>query len=169
MSELDGSRVRTAGEQASAISRLLVQTVSEYTGRGPTRARSAISDHVITVILDDSLTKAELSLDDGPPLPNPYTLNVVPDSRPHRLRVRLAGFEDREQDITFDRGRDVVVVLRASAAGNRKPGPRVATPQQPHVGEQPAKPQQPKMGELPPVGKRVPRTLDNDNPFAQKP
>jgi hypothetical protein len=83
------------------------------------------------------------------------------------LRVRLAGFDEREQDVKFDRGRDVVVVLRPSSGGNRKA--TVRNPTQPSTAND--GPQQPthKLGELPPVSKRVPRTLDNDNPFAQKP
>lgn len=123
----------------------------------------------VTINLRAEPSKAELSLDDGPPLPNPYTVSVVPDGKTHRLRVRLAGFEDREQEITFDRSRDVVVVLRPSSTGNRKAASR-PTPQQPVAGEpqKPQQPQQPKLGDLPPVSKKVPRTLDNDNPFAQQ-
>jgi serine/threonine protein kinase len=122
----------------------------------------------VTINLRAEPPKAELSLDDGPALPNPYTASLVPDGKLHRLRVRLAGFEDREQDITFDRSRDVVVVLRPSSTSNRKSTVRTGGTQQPAVVE-PPKPQQPRMGDLPPVSKRVPRTLDNDNPFAQKP
>ena len=36
--------------------------VSEYTGRGPTKARTHISDDVVTVMLRDTLTKGERSL-----------------------------------------------------------------------------------------------------------
>ncbi|MEN0015509.1 MAG: Na-translocating system protein MpsC family protein [Solirubrobacteraceae bacterium] len=58
---------RTAGPQVTgdpsvAISRLVVRTIADYTGRGPTRARATIGPDVITVILDDSLTKAERAL-----------------------------------------------------------------------------------------------------------
>lgn len=122
----------------------------------------------VTINLRAEPAKAELSLDDGPPLPNPYSMSVLPDSRPRKLRVRLAGFEDREQDITFDRARDVVVVLRPSA-GNRKANVvRPGSPAQPVVSaaESPAQPAPRPIGELPPVTKKVPRTLDADNPFA---
>ena len=34
----------------------------KYTGRGPTRARTTISDHLVVVVLEDALTRGELSL-----------------------------------------------------------------------------------------------------------
>jgi uncharacterized protein YbcI len=50
------------GEQAAAISNLVVKLTSEYTGRGPTKARTHINDDLITVILRETLTKGERSL-----------------------------------------------------------------------------------------------------------
>ena len=50
------------GAKAAAISNLIVRTMSEYTGRGPTRARTQISHDVVTVLLQDTLTKGERSL-----------------------------------------------------------------------------------------------------------
>ena len=50
------------GSKAAAISNMVVRTVSEYTGRGPTKARTYITDDVVTVILQDTLTKGERSL-----------------------------------------------------------------------------------------------------------
>lgn len=50
------------GERAAAISNLVVKLVSEYTGRGPTKARTYLNDDVITVVLQEMLTKAERSL-----------------------------------------------------------------------------------------------------------
>jgi uncharacterized protein YbcI len=41
------------------ISNGAVQLVREYTGRGPTKARTTISTDLVTIILGDSLTKAE--------------------------------------------------------------------------------------------------------------
>ena len=55
-----------SGSKHAAISNLVVRTMSDYTGRGPTRARTHISDDVVTVVLQDTLTKGERSLvDDG--------------------------------------------------------------------------------------------------------
>lgn len=51
-----------AGSKAAAISNHVVRTMSEYTGRGPTRARTYLNDDVVTVVLQDTLTKGERSL-----------------------------------------------------------------------------------------------------------
>jgi uncharacterized protein YbcI len=50
------------GEQAAEISNAVVRVMSEYTGRGPTKARTHISENLITVVLHDTLTKGERSL-----------------------------------------------------------------------------------------------------------
>ena len=50
------------GQLSLAISNLVVKLVSEYTGRGPTTARSYMNDELVTVVLRDSLTKGERSL-----------------------------------------------------------------------------------------------------------
>ncbi len=51
-----------SGSTNAEISNLVVRTVSEYTGRGPTRARTYLNDDVVTVVLKDTLTKGERSL-----------------------------------------------------------------------------------------------------------
>ena len=50
------------GSKAAAISNHVVRTMSEYTGRGPTKARTQINDNLVTVLLQDTLTKGERSL-----------------------------------------------------------------------------------------------------------
>ena len=50
------------GSKQAAISNLVVRLMSEYTGRGPTKARTHIADNVVTVVLQDTLTKGERSL-----------------------------------------------------------------------------------------------------------
>jgi uncharacterized protein YbcI len=47
------------GEHAASISNLVVKLTSEYTGRGPTKARTHIEDDVIVVLLRETLTKGE--------------------------------------------------------------------------------------------------------------
>lgn len=47
---------------SAAISNLVVRLMSEYTGRGPTKARTYWNDDLITVLLQDTLTKGERSL-----------------------------------------------------------------------------------------------------------
>ena len=51
-----------SGTIASAISGATVALVREYTGRGPTRARTYIFEDLIAVVLKDTLTMGEKSL-----------------------------------------------------------------------------------------------------------
>jgi uncharacterized protein YbcI len=65
---MSGTQVEhpTGGPLAAAISNGVVHLLLEYTGRGPTRARTHIADELISVVLEDTLTKGERSLvDDG--------------------------------------------------------------------------------------------------------
>jgi uncharacterized protein YbcI len=50
------------GGKAVAISNLTVRLLSEYTGRGPTRARTHLSGDLVAVVLQDTMTKGERSL-----------------------------------------------------------------------------------------------------------
>jgi len=50
------------GSIASAISGAVVQLMREYTGRGPTKARTYIHEDLVTVVLQDTLTMGERSL-----------------------------------------------------------------------------------------------------------
>ena len=50
------------GHRSAAIANLVVKLMSEYTGRGPTKARTYMQDDLITVVLQDGLTRGEHSL-----------------------------------------------------------------------------------------------------------
>lgn len=50
------------GELASGISNGVVRLLRDYTGRGPTRARTYITGDLVSVVLEDTLTKGERSL-----------------------------------------------------------------------------------------------------------
>ncbi|HEY3970535.1 MAG TPA: DUF2294 domain-containing protein [Solirubrobacteraceae bacterium] len=50
------------GSISAAISSAVVQLMREYTGRGPTKARTHIDEDLITVVLQDTLTMGERSL-----------------------------------------------------------------------------------------------------------
>ena len=52
----------TGGSLTAAISNAVVRIMSEYTGRGPTKARTSIRDDVVLVLMHDTLTKAERTL-----------------------------------------------------------------------------------------------------------
>jgi uncharacterized protein YbcI len=47
---------------AVAISNAVVHVVREYTGRGPTKARTYIADDLVTCVMRDTLTKGERTL-----------------------------------------------------------------------------------------------------------
>jgi uncharacterized protein YbcI len=64
MTSPDTTELET-GPRAAAISNAMVQLLHEYTGRGPTRARTTISDDLVVILLADTLTKSERRLVDS--------------------------------------------------------------------------------------------------------
>ena len=56
------SEIAAIGPRNAAISNYVMQVASEYTGRGPTRARTHMNGNLVCVILEDTLTKGERSL-----------------------------------------------------------------------------------------------------------
>jgi uncharacterized protein YbcI len=50
------------GPLSLAISNAIVGMLREYTGRGPTKARTTIRDNIVLVMLEQTLTKGEQSL-----------------------------------------------------------------------------------------------------------
>ena len=63
MSDVDDRPAK--GTVSAGISNAVVRLMSEYTGRGPTKARTVIDRDVVTVVLADTLTKAERTLTDA--------------------------------------------------------------------------------------------------------
>jgi uncharacterized protein YbcI len=61
---MSGTDHKPAGEgiQNAAIANAVVHLINEYTGRGPTRARTHFGEDLVTVVLRDTLTKGERSL-----------------------------------------------------------------------------------------------------------
>ncbi|HEX6460366.1 MAG TPA: DUF2294 domain-containing protein [Thermoleophilaceae bacterium] len=53
------------GPRAAAISNAMVQLLHDYSGRGPTRARTTIGDDLVVCVLADTLTKSERKLVDA--------------------------------------------------------------------------------------------------------
>lgn len=64
MAEVVGGRPDQleGGQLSAAISNKIVQLLSEYTGRGPTRARTFINDGLVVCLLQETLTKGERTL-----------------------------------------------------------------------------------------------------------
>jgi uncharacterized protein YbcI len=56
------NRTTRAQSPAAQISSKVVQIVRDYTGRGPTKARTYINDDLVVCMLGDSLTKGEQKL-----------------------------------------------------------------------------------------------------------
>jgi uncharacterized protein YbcI len=52
----------TGGQLHAAISNAVIRVVAEYTGRGPTRARTMLHGDWLFVALEDTLTKGERKL-----------------------------------------------------------------------------------------------------------
>src|SRR3954465_5386006 len=55
-------RASEGGELGLAVSNAVVHLLADYTGRGPTKARTSIRDDLIVVVLQDTLTKGERAL-----------------------------------------------------------------------------------------------------------
>jgi uncharacterized protein YbcI len=53
---------RSVPSLAARISTSMVQLMSQYTGRGPTRARTTMSRDLVVVVFEHALTKAERNL-----------------------------------------------------------------------------------------------------------
>ncbi len=49
----------TSGSTAAAISNSIVRLTSQYTGRGPTKARTTLSDDLVVVVMADTMLQAE--------------------------------------------------------------------------------------------------------------
>ena len=93
------------GSKAAAISNLVVHVLSEYTGRGPTRARTYINEDTVTVIVRDALTKAE-------------TILVANDKHDLVLTTRRTFQDTMRADLVAGvqaiLGRDVIAFLSAN-------------------------------------------------------
>ena len=53
------------GQLSAAISNAVVQSTRDYTGRGPTKARTTIGTNIVVTTVEDTLTKGERSLADS--------------------------------------------------------------------------------------------------------
>ncbi len=71
----------------------------------------------ITVTLRAYPARAALYLDDGPALPNPYQLTVLPDSNTHQVRAAAPGFSDHTEELRLDSSKEVRLTLSALAPG----------------------------------------------------
>jgi len=124
-----------------------------------TATTPAASETPITVMLIADPRRAALYLDDGPQLPNPYRLTVIPDSRPHQVRASAPGFADRTEELRLDANKEIRLTLSALPPGVRFVKPK-ASAEVTHTATP-----TPTSGDLPKVVTKRPRVLDPDNPF----
>jgi uncharacterized protein YbcI len=90
------------GPRAAAISNLVVRLVRQYTGRGPTQAKTHFGEDLVTVVLKDTLTEGERSLvRDG------REMLVLDTRRAYQQTMR----EDLVAAIETITGREVVAFL----------------------------------------------------------
>ena len=88
-----------------AISNHVVRLLSDYTGRGPTKARTHFSDNLVTVVVEDLLTKGERSLvRDG-------KADLVLDMRRAYQQTMATALTEGVEEVT---GRKVVAFLSAN-------------------------------------------------------
>jgi uncharacterized protein YbcI len=62
MTATDPAHPSDWGPKLAAISTLTVRLFGQYTGRGPSKARTFVDENVVIVVLQDMLTTAELTL-----------------------------------------------------------------------------------------------------------
>jgi uncharacterized protein YbcI len=62
MAELEDAPDRGEGTLNAAVANAVVHIVREHTGRGADRAQATVSGDLVTVLMRDTLTKAERSL-----------------------------------------------------------------------------------------------------------
>jgi uncharacterized protein YbcI len=77
------------------ISTGAVQVLHEYTGRGPTKAKTLINENVVTVVLADTLTKGERKL-----VESGHSDRVIDLRHEYQLVMRddLVGIVERQLD-----------------------------------------------------------------------
>jgi len=92
----------SSGEVARAISDEAVQILAEYTGRGPTKARTVIAGRWVFITLEDTLTKGERQL-----ASNGHSEAVLETRKRYQTVMRPA----LAASVTKHTGRDVVAFL----------------------------------------------------------
>jgi uncharacterized protein YbcI len=86
---------REGNAPGAMISTAAVQLLREYTGRGPTKAKTTINEELVTVLLADTLTKGERKL-----VENGHSARVMELRHDYQLVMRedLIGIIERQLD-----------------------------------------------------------------------
>jgi uncharacterized protein YbcI len=102
---VDSELQRPGTSLAVALSNAIVGLLREYTGRGPTRARTTIRDNVVLVMLEQTLTRGEQVLVDKGRIENVLALR-----REYQEAMREEG-NARVAELT---GRRVLAMMSAN-------------------------------------------------------
>jgi uncharacterized protein YbcI len=105
MSDTETQERLAGGRLQSAISRAVVRVVAEFTGRGPTGARTTIAGDWIFVVLEDNLTRGERKLAE-----TGHSDFVISTRRKYQEAMR----EEIRREIEALTGRTVEAFLSAS-------------------------------------------------------
>jgi uncharacterized protein YbcI len=127
MSELQGR-----GALQAAISNAIVRLLHDYTGRGPTKARTTISGDLVVCLLSDAMTKGEQSLiADGRPdvvlgMRKAFqdTMRAAIVSEVERLTQRAATAFMSDNHISPDYAVEIIILEPRSDAGALPDGDR---------------------------------------------
>jgi len=108
---------------------------------------------------------ASIRIDDGPPLPAPYTTKVASSDQPRVIRASAPNHVSITRQVAFDQTQEIVLEL-SQIQMQRRPRPR-AKPDPTPTSPAPAVEFAPVQAREPgvPPSKR-PRALDENNPFA---
>jgi uncharacterized protein YbcI len=90
------------GEISRAISNEAVRLIADYTGRGPTKARTVINGDWVFITLQDILTKGERRLAD-----NGHREAVLATRKSYQYVMR----EELEATVTRNIGRNVIAFM----------------------------------------------------------
>jgi uncharacterized protein YbcI len=90
------------GELLASISNMVVSVYADHLGRGPTKARTFITEGVITCVLEDTLTRAERKLvESGRQTPVLEIRTTLQET----MRTELA---DKVEDLSGQRVRAII-------------------------------------------------------------
>jgi eukaryotic-like serine/threonine-protein kinase len=96
----------------------------------PPTAASVVPDRTIKVNVSASPRGASLHLDESPLASNPFRATVSRDTKLHRIRASLAGYDTAERTVAFESDVDIVLELtEAHATPAKVSNPRAKTKQ----------------------------------------
>lgn len=128
-------------------------------------ASGARATNTVNVTLKAEPAHAELFLDGGPALENPFVATVQRDGIEHTVRAAAPGYVDNTQTLRFDRDKEIVLVLTRKSPPPAQRAVKAAAQTSPRASPAPPEEDAPRP-DLPHVIHKPVRQLDSENPFA---